>query len=175
MQTLTLLLLTLSLGSPSWPEREKAHALLAAHLSAAEPVLRWGAALGEPEVQARCGLLLDQWARGAGAHDEAQGYPWTPWIDSLPHGYPERAQIIAAYLVAVDCVTLKDTWDGAPTWPRYRLATVYWLQDRLRAGVALAELQALLETMAGMREGVDRKHQHGFTFTPEQLQAAGVK
>lgn len=174
MQTLTLLLLVLSLGSPSWPEREKAHALLAAHLAAAEPALRWGEASGEPEIRARCGVLLDQWAAALAPKLRPAGYPWTPWIDGLPAGYAERTELIAYYLRMVDA-NFPEPMGGPPEWPRYRQATVYWLQDRLRAGVPLAELQALLEAMADYEKRWIVQHQHGFTFTAEQLQAAGVK
>lgn len=125
-----------ALGSPSWPVREQATAILRQTLPLSHPYLNLALRHPDLEVRRRAELLLEGWrGRLAVWHlselerrllDELGHTAW-PWVDSLPPDHPQR-NLAQSYLPEGPCRT------GAPDWTEYRLASREWAWQRLLAG-----------------------------------------
>src|SRR5947209_3925744 len=118
MNTLLVLALVPQLGSADFKTRTLAQHKLEKLLPVAGPLLVPIRGHPDPEIAARAGILVDQWSWQVATTIKPSTWPYLPWIDSLPHGYPDRHALIAEYLHIVDtCVT--DHPGGLPHWPRY--------------------------------------------------------
>lgn len=94
----------------------------------------------DPEVARRAGTLVEEFLD---IRPTAQ--TTVPWIDMLPEKIDDRQRILDEYLARARTEVGSH---GPPEWHDYRLATVYFAQDRLRAGVPRSQLVFLLDEMA---------------------------
>jgi hypothetical protein len=104
------------------------------------PVVERAARHADPEVARRANLARDEFYNvGPSCGGRI------PWLDMLPSGLPHRQQVLEHYLAVARAEVGPQP---APEWLDYRLATVYYVNDQLRAGVPRAQLVRLLDAMA---------------------------
>lgn len=158
----TLASATQQLGSDDWATREAASQTLAAFGPLAQPDLERAARSPDAEVRRRAAELLaelrvtrvERLTAAAFAGLCEGRFPDWPWVDSLPHDYPERSRVIGCYLGRAREARAPSS---PPDFPAYRQATYLLVRDRFEGGATEAEVAALLRQMvAGDREQCGR-------------------
>jgi hypothetical protein len=142
------------LGDDSFKTREQASQALQTWTPYATQQVRQACKSGDPEVARRAEVLLEAFAREHAEFFRARakslrcaGFKLVPWIDSLPADYPDRHQIVLNYVtqakdqqeIAIDLVHRFD---------EYRVATILFTIDLLKAGVSEEEILSLYSKMA---------------------------
>lgn len=137
------------LGNPSFPMREKSHAALSRLLPLSLPALQQATRSDDVETAVRAGQLV-KWHYQDTAHDKAakakpKDYPYLPWIDRLPKGYPDRQAVIYYWLAQV---RIQGNYGGgAPHWEDYRLATRLFIEELYADPLTAGKVQSLLDGM----------------------------
>lgn len=148
--TLVILALIASLGSPQWVEREEATVKLQAILPVAAPFISSSRNDADLETATRCKMLyrlhLHKTAKGKAEKTLPQWYLVTPWIDMLPADYPNKSAVEKFYLeTAREKIGANK---GYPDWPEHRIATLLLLEDSYLLEEDPADLQDLVDQMA---------------------------
>lgn len=137
------------LGSDSWQTRESVTHFLATTSSGQVLSHYQTTADLDPEIRRRIEWIVADWRHcrltqccaEAETHLRELRYAAWPWIDSLPADYPDRQEIIAAYLGAA---VQAEHESRGPDWPAYRQATKLYVEDLLRGGRLTGEIRELL-------------------------------
>lgn len=110
------ILLILSLGSNSFLEREKATKMLNNYPLLSSKALTYGTKHPDPEIHRRMEII--QLNQRALAFDILTENYMFPWIDKLPHDYPDRSLMLQK---------LQPLGDLSP-WPKHRESTKMFLR-----------------------------------------------
>ncbi len=172
MHTILVLALIPQLGSDDFQTRTLAHHQLEQLLPIAGPYLLRASSDPNPEIAARAAVLSEKWSWQVAEAIKPTKWPYLPWIDSLPQGYPNRFCVISEYLSMVGCC-VGETYGGGgpPHWPKYRCATKFYVQKLLIEGKEVEQVQSLLDSMVTYEKNWIKQHQHGFKFPAEMLSA----
>lgn len=108
------------------------------------PVLEGACRHRDPEVARRA-----RWAVEEFFNVRPTAWDAVPWIDMLPEKMEGRQAVMGYYLSRARSEV---GTAGAPDWYDYRLATVHYVHDRLRAGTPRSQLVRLLDEMAANEE-----------------------
>lgn len=138
---LLLSLLIALLGHPDFATRERATSALSQAGIAAEPYLELAAQSPDPEVRWRATRLLVP-IRLAWLERHLAERPPAPWLDALRKDYPNRLEIISAF-VGSAVVGPNDTMPH----PVYRAATRAWLRCCVTDGMTQHEVLKILQEM----------------------------
>jgi len=164
MDTVLVLALIAGLGHDDFKTRELSDRGLQDLLPLAAPYLFKSQFHPDAEIAVRSKKLYQQWAWHTAGTLKPADWPFLPWIDSLPHTYPNRASLIQDHL------GMADGTNDAPSWPKYRNATKFLIYQMLCDGKDLPEVQGLLDAMV-VREKGWIKSQHAYKFPDEVLRA----
>ncbi len=145
-----LLFLVARMDSPSFRQREAAHATLARLKEIALSAVERGMDADSAEVRARCRQLLsiDQWKR---AYRKAGGYrALMPWIDSVSHQWGWDVISIPNY---TDYLTeARQTRWPTEKWGEYREATRLWVAAQIVQRRPKAEIDRTLDILANQED-----------------------
>lgn len=155
------------LGHPSWQKRELAQVKLKHLLPLAitQDYLKQGKSSKDCEVAVRCKHVLHAyWVQTAPAKAKTtlpKGYHKLPWIDMLPEDYPNKEEVIRAWL-EVARNTVGNT--GPPKWADYEYATYLLLLEEYQFGISPTEAETLLDAMVANEKKWIKKY--GANYDP---------
>lgn len=130
---LVYIMLLLGMSSENYRERETANYILKKCGPIGVAYAYVGIHSSNLETSVRCRpMIRDHLYRQIGSLGQM------PWLDMLPHNYPDRWRVIAQYMV----------WGSGPPWHQHKQASWHFFTDQIVSHqMTLEEARGLIDVM----------------------------